>query len=128
MKEELIKKIVPAFEDDRGAIFDILDGVEICHIGMITSKAGAIRGNHYHKLATQYIYVLDGTIEVDTADYVEEKPPQNQTKCIMRKGDLTVHKPMQIHSVKSIGDSTILVFTTHERLGSQGYEKDTYRV
>src|SRR3989338_2528675 len=116
MKQEFVKKILPAFKDKRGVIFDILDNMKIRHVGLIRSRVGAIRGNHYHKLATQYIYVLDGKIEVGVADYIDEHSfSKNKTTYVMEKGDLTVHKPMQIHSIKSIGNSTILVLTTHER-------------
>jgi len=123
MTKKLLKKINPVFEDNRGAIFDILDGVEIKHVGIITSRAGAVRGNHYHKIATQYLYVLEGRVEVTNKDLKGVS-----STVIIEKGDLIAHRPTQIHTIKSLGDSTVLVLTTSERKGREGYEKDTYRI
>ena len=48
MKEVIVKHIEPVHEDERGIIMDILEDETILHIGLITSKKGCIRGNHYH--------------------------------------------------------------------------------
>ena len=44
-----LKKIDTSFHDDRGEIVDILVNERIEFVTMITSKAGSVRGNHYHK-------------------------------------------------------------------------------
>mgnify|MGYP000044883371 CR=1 FL=1 len=58
----LIKFLTPdfVFEDDRGGL------VQLVHSGykqvnVIHSKAGAIRGNHYHKCNKEAFYVIKGT-------------------------------------------------------------------
>ena len=116
------KKIVPAFKDARGMILDILEK-PVSHIGLVTFKKGAIRGNHYHKKSTQYSYVLGGKIEL-TIKKINEKRAK---KIILKEGDLTTIPPNMIHAYRAIEDSSILDLTTYRR-GKAGYEKDTVRV
>jgi dTDP-4-dehydrorhamnose 3,5-epimerase-like enzyme len=119
------KRIRPAFKDERGAIFDLLDKEKIFHIGMLTSKKGSIRGNHYHKKAKQITYVLSGKIELITknAEQKDAKP----YSLIMEKGDIVDIPPMVCHSIKALEESTLLIFTDEQR-GDGGYEDDTHRV
>ena len=48
------KKIKPVFSDHRGDIIDILTGIEIDAVTLITFSKGAVRANHYHKETTQW--------------------------------------------------------------------------
>lgn len=121
---EQVKKIKPVFEDERGQIFDLVNNKNIKHIGMIISHAGTVRGNHYHKLATQYTYILKGKVEVKSRDV--KKPKSNTTTQLLHEGELVTHKPMTAHSLKFLEDSVILVFTTEPRENGK-YEKDTYK-
>ena len=56
----------PSFVDKRGTITNVFEAREdvppgpIYHMAFITSQKGAVRGNHYHKLETQYIYLVRG--------------------------------------------------------------------
>lgn len=119
------KKINPAFEDERGAIFDLIDKEKILHIGLILSKKNSIRGEHYHKKAKQITYVLSGKIMLTTKN-VKQKSSNCQT-IIMEAGDIATIPPMVIHSIKAIEDTTFLVFTDQPR-SDGGYENDTHRI
>ena len=119
------KNIKPVFEDDRGAIFDLVDKEKISHIGMITSKRGSVRGNHYHKIARQITYILSGKIELTTKD-VSNKNSKPQI-IIMEKGDIADIPAMTAHSLKALEDSAFLIFTDKQR-SDGGYEDDTYRI
>ena len=59
-----ITKISPAFEDERGSIWDFLTDETIHHVGFLVSKKGAIRGKHFHKEQKQYTLVQNGKIKV----------------------------------------------------------------
>ena len=118
-------KIKAAFEDERGAIYDLLDKEEIHHIGMITSKKGSVRGNHYHKDARQITYILSGKIELTLKD-MKEKNAKPQ-KMIMEEGDVVDIPAMIAHSLKALEETTFLIFTDKQRADG-GYEDDTYRV
>ena len=118
-------KIKAAFEDERGSIYDLLDKEEIHHIGMITSKKGSVRGNHYHKDARQITYILSGKMELTLKD-MKEKNAKPQ-KMIMEEGDVVDIPAMIAHSLKALEETTFLIFTDKQRADG-GYEDDTYRV
>jgi quercetin dioxygenase-like cupin family protein len=120
-----VKKIKPAFEDERGSIADILIGENVQHAGIITSKAGAARGSHYHKLSKQYNYILSGKMELVVAD--ARKKDYKKEKITLVPGDFVAIPPMVIHALNAVEDSVFLVFTSEARIG-QNYENDTFRV
>lgn len=120
-----LKKIKSSFKDERGSISDILIGEKIEHVGIINSKAKTIRGSHYHKISTQYNYILKGKIELTIKDVND--PKAKKEKIILNEGDYVKIPPNVIHRLKAIVDSTFLVLTSEARIG-KSYEEDTYRV
>ena len=120
------EKVEPAFEDERGKIYDLVDRESIRHIGLITFTKGAVRGSHYHKTAKQITYVVSGKIELRLKDAKDANQKKEQT-ILMEAGDMIAIPPMTIHSLKSIGEAAILVFTDKQR-SDNGYENDTHRV
>ena len=60
-----IKKIETAFSDERGTIADIFYKANIEHIAIIKTKDNGriIRGNHFHKLTTQHIFMTKGSLK-----------------------------------------------------------------
>ena len=120
-----IIKINPAFEDDRGSIWDFLTDETVHHIGFLVSKKGAIRGKHFHKEQKQYTLVQKGKIKVtiknlgDKNSIVESKE--------LNKMDMVLFPPYVYHSIEAVEDSECLIFTSKSRKGS-GYEEDTFRV
>lgn len=112
------------FEDARGAIRDIFaTGSPDC-VTVITTKAGAVRGNHYHKVSIQHAYVVSGRMVVFSRD-------PNQVGRVDRyemvPGDLVLHAPMEEHAYLALEDTVFLAFAEGLRKG-EDYEKDTYRV
>ena len=69
---EKVSKIISAFTDERGEIKNILEN-PINHVAIITSKAGSIRGNHYHPNDTQYCYLINGKFESHAKDINNDK-------------------------------------------------------
>ena len=122
MKINIFKKKI--FRDTRGIIADVIYKNQINHIGYISSKKNSIRGNHYHKKTSQYNFVLDGVI-----NYYSKTKKQKKIKVTkLKKGDLILTKPNEIHAFKTISSKSIfMVFTVGIR-GGKDYEKDTYRV
>ena len=60
-KECLIKFLEPDFEfaDDRGKLTQLFrEGWS--QVNVITSKAGSVRGHHYHKNNHEFFYVISG--------------------------------------------------------------------
>jgi len=120
-----ITKIKPAFEDDRGSIWDFLTDENVHHIGFLISKKGAIRGKHYHKEQKQYTLVLNGKIKV-TIKNLQNDNSVVETK-ELGKMDMVFFPPYLYHAIEALEDSECLIFTSKSRKDS-GYEEDTFRV
>jgi len=124
-KEVTVRSIKPAHEDDRGMIMDILDDIDAQHIGLITSKAGCVRGNHYHEKAEQFNFILSGKANFywkDTRD-----PEAKVHKLELNKWDFVSIPTHIIHTVEAVEDLEFLDINTVSR-SDEGYEKDVYRV
>jgi dTDP-4-dehydrorhamnose 3,5-epimerase-like enzyme len=120
-----IIKISPAFEDERGSIWDFLTDETVHHIGFLVSKKDAIRGKHFHKEQKQYTLVQKGKIKVTTKNLQNKNSKIETTE--LNEMDMIFFPPYMYHSIESIGDSECLIFTSKSRKGS-GYEEDTFRV
>lgn len=117
-----IKKLKPAFIDDRGKIIDILND-EVGHIGLVTFSKGAIRGRHYHKQSTQYDYILCGKIRL-----VLCKPDGSEREDHVLESNMATEIPPGIvHTYVAEEESEMIDITTLGREGD-GYEEDTIRV
>lgn len=110
------------FEDERGKIIDILEKEVIEYVTLISSKKGAVRGNHYHKESVQYTFVLNGRLKLLTQMHGGEIETM-----IIKAGDLVFTPPMEKHALIALTDSEFFVFTRGPR-GGTNYEKDTYRL
>lgn len=111
-----------SFEDARGQITDILENEIIENVTIISSKRGAIRGNHYHKKTVQYGFVLKGSLKLLT-----QMPGKKIETVLIGPGDLVFTPPMERHALVALEDSELLVLTRGPR-GGENYEKDTYRL
>lgn len=116
------------YADDRGSIRDIFVSNPKDHCCIITFTEGSVRANHFHKLSTQYTYLLDGeltmfTVKVDSNGvYVGEVESE-----ILQPGDLVTHPPLNAHAFIANKNSSILAFADGLR-GGDNYESDVYRL
>ena len=112
------------FKDKRGSISDIFYKKNIKHVAIIKSKKGALRGNHYHKKTTQYMYITKGSLEY----WYKKLNSKGKAKMkLLKVGDLVETPPNEMHALK-IGKNgnEFIVFTVGKR-GGKDYENDTYR-
>lgn len=119
--------IKPEFTDERGFISRLVDDVSVHFraVLLITSKAGSMRGNHYHKKDAHYVYCLSGKFK-----YSEKNMKKSSAKkefVILKPGDLVLSRPMVAHSMEFLEDSVFLAITTEPR-EHEKYEKDTVRL
>ena len=121
MHNETIKKINPAFEDERGVIANILEE-PVSHIAIITSKKGAVRANHYHPEQIQYVYLISGSYESVSKDIKDENAKIE--KITVKPGDLVITRPMIAHAWNVLEDSVMLNITTGARENSN-FEEHT---
>ena len=117
-----IRKIKSNFEDSRGSITDIMDSVSFNGATLIESKAGCIRGNHYHKKTIQYIYILEGEMKSTS-----KKINHDVEIVTVGTGDLISHEPLEAHNFEATEDTRFIVLSSGLRSGKD-YEKDTYRL
>lgn len=118
----IVRHVEPVFEDDRGAIEDILENEQFEHATIIRSVAGAVRGNHYHERTWQWVFVLSGSIR-----YAVGLPSGETDSGVIRKNDLLLTEPMESHALETLEDTVMLVLTRGPR-GGTGYEDDTFRL
>ena len=120
----IIRKKEPEFVDARGAITKILDkGEEILSVLLITSRAGSVRANHYHKNDTHYSYLLSGKME-----WVEQpRDGGEKERTVLEPGDMVYTPSLTMHAARALEDSVFLAFSTSRR-GQEEYESDTVRV
>ncbi|MCM8776547.1 MAG: hypothetical protein NC930_09420 [Candidatus Omnitrophica bacterium] len=118
---ETLRHINPAVIDDRGEIHNLFEG-RIEHIALITSKKGAVRGNHYHRRDYQYIYLVRGAFNSHSC---EVRDPQGTRQILkVRPGDLVDTPPLTAHAQEFTEDSVFLALTTRQREHGK-YEEDT---
>jgi len=121
---KVTRNIKPEYTDERGSIARILDVNEPLHsILYITSKAGSVRSNHYHKLDMHYCYIISGKAEW----YERTLEGGEVEKEILNAGDMVCTPPNIVHAVKFLEDTVFLAFSTQPR-NQEHYEQDTVRV
>ena len=122
----IVKKIKPEFIDKRGIITRILDQnkISIRSVLLITSKSKTVRGEHYHKKDSHYVYCLKGKLKYSARDM--RKKVSHAESVILNEGDLVLTPPMTWHSMEFLEDSVFFAFTTETRAHNK-YEADTVR-
>jgi quercetin dioxygenase-like cupin family protein len=121
-KEALVELARP-FVDARGGIQPLVD-LPMKSAVLITSKAGAIRANHYHKTDWHYCYVVSGAIEYYFRDHGETDDPE---QIIVTAGKMVFTPPMVEHAMKFSEDTMFLTLSRNDR-DQESYEADVVRV
>lgn len=112
LPNEIVKKVKPEFVDERGIIANILEE-PICHVAIITSKKGSIRGNHYHPKQIQYIYLISGKYESISKNLnVKDAKIEKQ---IIEPSNIVITPQMIAHAMRFLEDSVMLNLTTGQR-------------
>ena len=124
---QITRNINPEFIDDRGAITKVLDDGKtiIKSILIITSKAGTVRANHYHKTDAHYCYMLSGKMEYfEKPIGAEDSEIKSET---LQTGDMVYSPAMVIHAFRFLEDTTWVVMALNSR-HQAAYEADTVRI
>ena len=111
------------FEDQRGAIFPILDEkMESCVL--IRSVTGSVRANHYHETDWHYCYVLSGEIDYYWRETGDSAPPR---KITIEKGQCFFTPPLVDHAMVFTQDTAFLTLGRNPR-DQKTYEADVRRI
>lgn len=122
-RQQVVIKTKVLADDERGIIEQIPagDGMSVLRI---TSKAGTVRANHYHKKDFHYCYLTYGRIR-----YVERevgKPLAKLKEWIIEPGQVFYTRPMVVHAMEFLEDSEFYAYTPRSG-DSKEYENDVVR-
>lgn len=112
------------FSDDRGRITDLFFKAKIDHVASIDSVPGAIRGNHYHALSTQHMFIVDGSLEYWYKS--SEMSKSEVSFCV--PGDVITSDQNEIHALRIGPEGCRFIAFTEGKRGGSDYESDTFRV
>jgi len=111
------------FVDHRGEIQNLLD--RPCgSVLVITSVAGAVRGNHYHKTDFHYSWLQRGGLIYYHRRVGDRGRPRRQ---IIRPGQMFYTPPMVEHAMYFTKSSVLIVVARNNRQ-MRHYESDTTRI
>jgi dTDP-4-dehydrorhamnose 3,5-epimerase-like enzyme len=111
------------FRDDRGDIQPLVEG-DFNTVQLITSKAGSIRANHYHKTDWHYCYMVYGSMRYHHRPAGSECPPE---WLLVTEGQVIFTPPLLEHAMEFLEDSAFLNITRNPR-DQEHYESDLVRV
>jgi UDP-2-acetamido-2,6-beta-L-arabino-hexul-4-ose reductase len=106
------KETVKRFSDERGFVFEPLSGEVLAgqkNVHVVTSRPGAVRGNHYHLKGTETLVVCGpALVRIRTADQLEDFSIPADTTCRV------IIPPGVSHAVKNTGatDMLLVAFNT----------------
>ena len=117
--KETVIKGSKEFVDKRGKITNYELTEKINWIGLITSKNGSIRANHYHPEQTQEVLLISGKY---ISLYKDLTIPNSPIKDhLIQAGDLIITPPNIAHTMIFLEDSIIINLVNgdreHERFG-----------
>ena len=111
------------YVDDRGSIQPLVAG-DYKAAQMITSKAGTVRANHYHKDDSHHMYIISGEFDY----YYRPTGSTEEPECVrVKAGEVVYTPPMYDHAVKFITDTAFINFASCDRDQST-YEDDIVRI
>lgn len=120
----ILLSVTQSFRDARGLIDKFLPSVDIKDILRITSTAGSVRANHYHKNDYHLCILTKGKMRYYERPVGLENKPFALT---MLPGDIFYTGPMLEHAMEFLEDSEFWCLS-HLSREQEDYEKDTVRL
>ncbi len=119
----VIVPLHPPFADARGAIQPLVD-LDMKSCVLISSTAGTVRANHYHRTDWHFCYVLSGSIDYYHRPVGSTERPEH---VIVRTGQLFFTPPMVEHAMVFPEDTVFLTLGRNSREQAV-YEADVVRI
>jgi dTDP-4-dehydrorhamnose 3,5-epimerase-like enzyme len=96
-------KLAPymVFEDERGSLKGITRD-QWAEVNIIETRAGELRGGHYHRETLELFYILSGEINISIRHLTSGEAHQ----FTVREGDIFVVEPLEIHTFHVVTDSS----------------------
>jgi len=96
-------------EDARGIFRGITHKYTWGEINYIETKAGILRGNHYHKFTKELFYILEGRIQIDVVNLVTDARHSFEAK----PTDIFIIDPYEVHTFTTLEESKWLNMLSH---------------
>ncbi len=106
--------------DVRGKIQELISLERGCDLQVITSKKGAVRGNHRHRQGWHFCYLVSGALE-----YMEDSVAPDRWR--VGAGEMFYSGPGVAHSMEFLEDSVMVVIGDRRRDQAE-YEADLERI
>jgi quercetin dioxygenase-like cupin family protein len=95
--------------DERGTLREIARGGPWAQMNEYERKKGSVVGNHYHKVLSEFFYVVSGSMKV----VLYNINTKERAEFIAKKGDaFEVHR-FEVHAMQFIEDSTFVTLLDH---------------
>ncbi len=117
---EIIEKGKDPYIDKRGTIENYYFDDPINMIGLVESKKGSIRGNHFHPIQTQKCLLVSGKYISVTKNLLDDSAVV-ETR-IVKQGDLSIIPPNVAHTMIFLEDSVLMNLVIGDR------EHDNYGI
>jgi mannose-6-phosphate isomerase-like protein (cupin superfamily) len=79
----------------------------IRYIAFIELRKGGVRGNHYHKLKEEIIYLIQGESQL----VVEDTHSKARETVLLRTGDLVIIQPGVAHTLRTVKPGQAIEFS-----------------
>lgn len=112
------------FVNGNGYILNLLTE-KFTHAAVLSSAAGSIRANHYHKTDWHYTYVISGEVEYCWREIGARTAPHVK---VFKQGTMFFSPPMLEHAMVFRKDAVIITFAKNARSEHQTHEDDLVRV
>ncbi len=120
LRGKVIKRRLPAMERGtadashlkrlllpQGELAQVYDGPEgMQYIAMVELRAGAIRGNHFHRIKQEWMYVFSGSVRLT----VSELDNSARETVLLEAGDLVFIPAGIAHAIRTIEPGQALEF------------------
>lgn len=103
-----IEKITPYTqkEDERGLFTGITNVGPWHEVNYLQTKAGAVRGNHYHKEIKEFVFIVKGHVLVE----FESVKVADKIKFELRSGEGVIIHPYVLHTFFYVTDCEQISF------------------
>lgn len=116
--EEVSARVIGADNDYLESFGDLRSQVKFENIFIVSSSADTERGQHAHLRATQYLFCLNGLIEVEMCDGTYS------LKKVLRPKDYGLRIPRGIWAVQKFKSDSILIVISSEKYDEREYVRD----
>lgn len=101
----LIPKRLALPQGELAQLYDSEEGLH--YLAFIELRAGAVRGNHFHRRKEEYLYVIEGELEL----IVEELEAKQREIIRVKDGEMVVIQPGVPHALKTLHSGQGLEFS-----------------